>query len=59
LGLRYDASANPAIVRDWVYYFAFHITPHVRFLLQQVQTVGGTSHFGGALTVGAPWPPKL
>jgi hypothetical protein len=59
LGVRYDASANPIITRDFVYYFAFHITPHVRFLLQQVQNVGGAGHFGGALTVGAPWPLKL
>lgn len=58
-GVRYDASANPTIVRDFVYYFAFHVTPHARLLFQQVQTVGGPGHFGAALTVGAPWPPKL
>jgi hypothetical protein len=59
LGIRYDAGANPFLSRDFVYYFAFHITPHVRFLVQQVQNVGGPGHFGAALTVGAPWPPKL
>ncbi|HKU69127.1 MAG TPA: hypothetical protein VJP85_15250 [Candidatus Baltobacteraceae bacterium] len=59
LGIRYDAAANPFITRDVVYYFAFHVTPHARLLFQQVQTIGGTGHFGAALTVGAPWPPKL
>lgn len=59
LGIRYDAQANPAITRDMVYYFAFHVTPHARLLFQQVQTIGGVGHFGAALTVGAPWPPKL
>lgn len=58
LGLRYDAAANPVIVRDWTYYTAFHITRHARLLLQDVQTVGGRSAFGAALTVGAPWPPN-
>ena len=59
IGVRYDASANPAILRDLVYYGAFQVTPHARLLLQQVQTVGGAGHFGGAITVGFPWPPKL
>lgn len=59
LGIRYDASANPFVQRDMVYYFAFHLTPHARLILQQVQTIGGTAHFGGAITVGAPWPPNL
>jgi hypothetical protein len=59
VGIRYDASANPFVQRDFVYYFAFHVTPHARLLLQQVQTVGGPGHFGAALTVAAPWPPKL
>ena len=59
VGVRYDASANPFISRDWVYYTAFHITGHARLLLQQVQTVGGRGAFGAAITVGAPWPPKL
>jgi hypothetical protein len=59
LGVRYDAAASPFITRDFVYYFAFQVTPHARLLFQQVQTVGGPGHFGAALTVGAPWPPKL
>ena len=59
LGVRYDASENPILQRDFVYYFAFHVTPHARLLFQQVQTVGGKGHFGAALTVAAPWPPKL
>lgn len=59
VGIRYDASASPFITRDIVYYAAFHVTPHARLLFQQVQTIGGPGHFGAALTVGAPWPPKL
>lgn len=59
LGVRYDAAAAPFITRDVVYYAAFHVTPHARLLFQQVQTIGGPGHFGAALTVGAPWPPKL
>ena len=59
LGIRYDASANPTIIRDVVYYGAFQVTPHARLVLQQVQTVGGTGNFGGALTVGFPWPRNL
>ncbi|MEO9170461.1 MAG: hypothetical protein ABI282_01575 [Candidatus Baltobacteraceae bacterium] len=59
LAIRYDASANPAILRDVVYYGAFLITPHARLIVQQVHTIGGTSNFGGAITVGFPWPPNL
>lgn len=59
VGIRYDAAAAPFITRDIVYYAAFHVTPHARLLFQQVQTIGGPGHFGAALTVGAPWPPKL
>src|SRR5579884_2986061 len=59
VGVRYDAAASPFITRDFVYYAAFHVTPHARLLFQQVQTVGGPGHFGAALTVGAPWPPNL
>ncbi len=59
VGIRYDAAANPDIVRDLVYYGAFQVTPHARLLLQQVQTIGGSGHFGGAVTVGFPWPPNL
>lgn len=59
IGVRYDAAASPFITRDVVYYAAFHVTPHARLLFQQVQTIGGPGHFGGALTVAVPWPPKL
>lgn len=59
LGVRYDAAAAPVISRDVVYYAAFQVTPHARLLIQQVQTIGGSGHLGAALTVGAPWPPKL
>lgn len=58
-GIRYDASATPFITRDMVYYYAFQVTPHVRLLFQQQQLIGGTSHFGAALTVGAPWPVNI
>lgn len=59
LGVRYDASANPFITRDVVYYGAFMLTPHVRFVLQNVQTIGSTSSLGAAFTVAFPWPAKL
>ncbi len=59
LGIRYDAAANPFVQRDFVYYFAFHVTPHIRLLFQQVQPIGGTGHFGAALTIAAPWPRRL
>lgn len=59
LGLRYDAFANPFITRDLVLYTAFHVTPHARLLLQEYAPTGGRAHFGAAVTVGAPWPPKL
>jgi hypothetical protein len=59
VGIRYDAAASPVITRDVVYYAAFHVTPHARLLIQEVQTAGGTRHLGAALTVGAPWPPNL
>ena len=59
LAVRYDAAANPAILRDVVYYGAFLVTPHARLIVQQVQTIGGSGHFGGAVTVGFPWPAKL
>ena len=57
-GVRYDAFANPTITRDFVYYGGMMILPDTRLELQQVETVGGTGHFGGAITVGLPWPPK-
>lgn len=59
LGIRYDAAAAPFAVRDIVYYAAMHVTPHARLLVQQVQSVGGSGHFGAALTVGFPWPSNL
>lgn len=61
VGLRYDAQATPFVSRDVIYYTAFHVTPHIRLLLQDVHAIGveGPSHFGGALTVGFPWPAKL
>ena len=59
LAIRYDASANPVIARDIVYYGAFMITPHARFVLQDVAVPGNASHLGAAITVGFPWPPKL
>jgi hypothetical protein len=59
LGARYDASANPFLSRDMVYYGAWQFTPHTRLVVQQVQTIGGQGHFGAAITVAAPWPPKL
>ncbi len=59
LAIRYDAFAVPFISRDIVYYGAFLVTPHVRLIVQQVQTIPGPGHLGAALTVGAPWPSKL
>lgn len=59
LGIRYDAAATPTVARDIVYYAAFHVTPHARLLIQQVQIPGGAGHLGAALTVGFPWPSKL
>jgi hypothetical protein len=59
LGIRYDAVENPFLTRDVVYYGAFHITQHARFLVQQVQPIGGKGELGAALTVGFPWPANL
>jgi hypothetical protein len=59
LGIRYDAVENPFLTRDVVYYGAFHITPHARLLVQQVQPIGGKGALGAALTVGFPWPSNL
>lgn len=58
-GIRYDAAANPAVVRDMVYYAALHVTPHARLLVQNVHTIGGASNLGAALTFGFPWPAGL
>lgn len=59
VGMRYDAQATPFLTRDMVYYGAWMFTPHTRLILQQVQNIGGTGHFGAAITVAAPWPPNL
>lgn len=59
LGVRYDAAANPVVTRDVVYYGAFQLLPQMRFLLQQVQPIGGKGQFGGAITVGFPSPTNL
>jgi hypothetical protein len=59
LGVRYDAYENPLITRDMTYYGAFMLFGRARVLLQQVQTIGGTGSFGGALTVAFPYPAKL
>jgi hypothetical protein len=59
LGIRYDASANPIVTRDVVYYGAFQLLPDVRFLLQQVQPIGGKPQLGAGITVGFPPPLKL
>jgi hypothetical protein len=57
LGIRYDAAANPIILRDMVYYGALAITRHVRFLVQDVYVIGsGKTNFGAAITIGFPWP---
>lgn len=58
--VRYDAMATPLIFREWVFYAATELTPHARLLLERRQPLGGgQGSFGGALTVGFPWPPKL
>jgi hypothetical protein len=59
LGIRYDAAANPIVVRDMVYYGAFDLTPHARLVVQQVQPIGGKGQLGAAITVGFPWPRNL
>ena len=57
VAVRYDAQAAPAISRDIVIYGAAQITGHARLILQRVQPLtGGAGHFGGAITVGFPWP---
>lgn len=58
LAARYDASANPFISRDMVYYGAFMILPYARFIVQQVHTIGSSSSLGAAITIAAPGPLK-
>ncbi|HEX8806969.1 MAG TPA: hypothetical protein VF741_08465, partial [Candidatus Aquilonibacter sp.] len=59
VGVRYDAYQNPIITRDVVYYGALMIFQRARIELQQVQTIGGTGSFGGALTLAIPAPLKM
>ena len=61
VAMRYDAQATPFVARDVIYYSAFQVTPHARLELQDVHAVGipGPDHFGGAVTVGFPWPLNL
>lgn len=54
LGFRYDSSANPFIVRDWVAYTGAQIWDF-RILIQNVHTIGtGQNFLGGAFTIGFP-----
>ena len=59
VAIRYDASANPFLARDVVYYGGFMITRHARFILQDVHNVGGSNFLGAAITLGFPWPHGL
>lgn len=60
LGARYDAAAAPSATRDLILYAGTHVTPHARVIIEHRTTIpGGTSTFGGALTVGFPWPRGL
>ncbi|MBV9646597.1 MAG: hypothetical protein JO043_03950, partial [Candidatus Eremiobacteraeota bacterium] len=55
--VRYDASANPTISRDVVYYIGTQAGTHARIILQDVHSIGlGKNALGGALTFGFPWP---
>jgi hypothetical protein len=53
VGIRYDASANPGVARDWTYYAAGMIAPF-RLLIQEVQPIPGKATLGGAMTVAFP-----
>ncbi len=53
LGIRYDASTNPGVVRDWTYYAAGMIEPF-RLLVEEVQPIPGRATLGGAMTVAFP-----
>lgn len=60
LGVRYDATANPFVARDFTYYGAVMIAPF-RFLLQEVAPIGAPGQhptLGGAVTVAFPGPLK-
>jgi hypothetical protein len=55
--LRYDDAANPFPTRTLLEYAGALVTKHVRVVLERrVNLLGGTSAFGGYLTVAAPWP---
>jgi hypothetical protein len=57
IGTRYDATANPFISRDVVYYIGSGLISHTRIVLQDVHAIGlGKNALGGALTIGFPWP---
>jgi hypothetical protein len=60
VGMRYDASANPIVSRDFVYYAAGMVGP-VRLLLQELSPVsspGNHPTLGGAMTIAFPGPLK-
>jgi hypothetical protein len=57
--VRYDAYDNPIITRDVTYYGAVMIFQRARIVFQQVQTIGSTGSFGGALTLAIPSPLKM
>jgi hypothetical protein len=59
LGIRYDAYQNPIITRDVTYYGGLLLFGRARILFQQVQTIGSTGSFGGALTLAIPSPLKM
>jgi hypothetical protein len=59
-GARYDTAASPQALRDWVFYAATAVTPHVRVLLERRSVFGTPSAtWEGALTLGFPWPAGL
>jgi hypothetical protein len=60
LGVRYDATANPFVARDFTYYGAVMVAPF-RFLLQEVAPIAAPGQhptLGGAMTVAFPGPWK-
>jgi hypothetical protein len=60
LAVRYDATANPFVTRDFTYYGAVMVAPF-RFLLQEVAPIGAPGQhptLGGAVTVAFPGPWK-
>ena len=59
VAVRYDAYDNPIITRDVTYYGALMIFQRARIVFQQVQTIGSTGSFGGALTIAIPAPLKM